>query len=53
MSDVSIETSETAGWLKQAWREVREAEVKLITEDGEPVDNPFSEKQQRFLTEAL
>lgn len=26
---------------------------KLITEDDEPVDNPFSEKQQRLLTEAL
>ena len=25
----------------------------LVTEDGEPVDNVFSEKQQRLLTEPL
>lgn len=33
--------------------DVREIAKNLITEDDEPVDNPFSEKQQRFLVETL
>jgi Uma2 family endonuclease len=53
MSDVATDTSEAAGWLEEVWREAAEAEAKLITEDDEPADSPFSEKQQRFLTETL
>jgi Uma2 family endonuclease len=34
-------------------RALRAAEAKLITEDDEPVDNPFSEKQQRLLVQTL
>ncbi len=34
-------------------RALRAAEAKLITEDDEPVDNPFSEKQQRLLAQTL
>lgn len=30
-----------------------QAEIDLVTEDDEPVDNIFSEKQQRLLTESL
>lgn len=33
--------------------DVAEAVRNLVTEDNEPVDNPFSEKQQRLLTDAL
>ncbi len=36
-----------------ALRALRAAEAKLITEDDEPVDNPFSEKQQRLLAQTL
>lgn len=36
-----------------ALRALRAAEAKLITQDDEPVDNPFSEKQQRLLTQTL
>jgi Uma2 family endonuclease len=34
-------------------REVEQAVQHLVTEDDQPVDNPFSEKQQRLLTAAL
>ncbi len=33
--------------------DLTEAINNLVTEDDEPVDNPFSEKQQRLLTEVL
>ena len=36
------------------WEEIEEPDVShLITEDDEPVDNPFSEKQQRLLVDTL
>ncbi len=33
--------------------DISKAVQNLVTEDDEPVDNPFSEKQQRLLTDAL
>lgn len=36
-----------------ALRALRAAEAKLITEDDEPVDSPFSEKQQALLARTL
>ncbi len=38
---------------KEELRALRKAEAKLIIDDGEPVDNTFSEKQQRLLAQTL
>lgn len=38
---------------KEELRRLREAEAKLIIDDGEPVDSTFSEKQQRLLTQTI
>ncbi|MFN0112432.1 MAG: Uma2 family endonuclease [Blastocatellia bacterium] len=38
---------------KEDLRRLREAEAKLVIDDGEPVDNTFSEKQQRLLAQTL
>ncbi|MBI3930062.1 MAG: Uma2 family endonuclease [Armatimonadetes bacterium] len=40
--------------VAKAYEEIEEPDVShLITEDDEPVDNPFSEKQQRLLVQCL
>lgn len=38
---------------KEELRTLGKAEARLIVDDGEPVDNTFSEKQQRLLTQTL
>lgn len=54
-AEAKLITEEKKEWRvsKEELRALRKAEAKLITDDGEPVDNPFSEKQQALLTRTL
>jgi len=42
-----------ADFLALSWEEIERLEETLVTEDDEPVDNPFCERQQGLLTGPL
>ena len=44
---------QTLPLTEEEMKEFEAAVAELVTEDDTPVDNPFSEKQQRLLTETL
>lgn len=54
-AEAKLIIEEKKDWVvsKEELRALRKAEAKLIVDDGEPVDNTFSEKQQRLLVQTL
>lgn len=55
MSETAIETPSAQQFelAEEVKLELQKAVQNLVTEDDEPVDNPFSEKQQRLLVDPL